>query len=55
LMAAGVCKPVLNLGLPDFFIPQGSQDEIRHDLGLDAQGFVRQVREYLAQRATVQK
>ncbi|MGL5219848.1 MAG: 1-deoxy-D-xylulose-5-phosphate synthase [Plesiomonas shigelloides] len=55
LMAAGVCKPVLNLGLPDFFIPQGSQDEIRHDLGLDAEGFVRQVREYLAQRATVQK
>ena len=55
LMATGVCKPVLNLGLPDFFIPQGSQDEIRHDLGLDAQGFVRQVREYLAQRATLQK
>lgn len=55
LMAAGVCKPVLNLGLPDFFIPQGSQDEIRHDLGLDAEGFVRQVREYLAQRATLQK
>lgn len=55
LMAACVCKPVLNLGLPDFFIPQGSQDEIRHDLGLDAEGFVRQVREYLAQRATVQK
>lgn len=55
LMAACVCKPVLNLGLPDFFIPQGSQDEIRHDLGLDAEGFVRQVREYLAQRATLQK
>ncbi|MGL5768330.1 MAG: 1-deoxy-D-xylulose-5-phosphate synthase [Plesiomonas shigelloides] len=55
LMAAGVYKPVLNLGLPDFFIPQGSQDEIRHDLGLDAEGFVRQVREYLAQRATLQK
>ncbi|KAB7699375.1 1-deoxy-D-xylulose-5-phosphate synthase [Plesiomonas shigelloides] len=55
LMAASVCKPVLNLGLPDFFIPQGSQDEIRHDLGLDAEGFVRQVREYLAQRATLQK
>lgn len=55
LMAACVCKPVLNLGLPDFFIPQGSQDEIRHDLGLDAEGFVRQVREYLAQRAALQK
>ena len=34
---------VLQLGLPDFFIPQGTQQEILHDLGLDAQGIEQQI------------
>lgn len=34
--------PVLNLGLPDRFIPQGSQQEILTDLQLDAQGILAQ-------------
>ncbi|KGD75173.1 1-deoxy-D-xylulose-5-phosphate synthase [Tatumella morbirosei] len=38
LMAARQMTTVLNLGLPDKFIPQGTQEEIRHDLGLDAEG-----------------
>lgn len=33
-----VYKPVLNLGLPDRFIEQGSQAEILQLLGLDAAG-----------------
>lgn len=38
LMAHRKPVPVLNIGLPDFFIPQGTQDEARADLGLDAAG-----------------
>ncbi|MBG6244156.1 1-deoxy-D-xylulose-5-phosphate synthase [Candidatus Symbiopectobacterium sp. 'North America'] len=38
---------VLNLGLPDSFIPQGTQEEVRHDLGLDAAGIERRIDEWL--------
>ncbi|MGL6295590.1 MAG: 1-deoxy-D-xylulose-5-phosphate synthase, partial [Plesiomonas sp.] len=43
LMSSARCKPVLNIGLPDLFVPQGTQDEIRHDIGLDADGIVQQI------------
>ncbi len=33
LMAHRRAVPVLNIGLPDFFIPQGTQEEVRADLG----------------------
>ncbi|VEA78550.1 1-deoxy-D-xylulose-5-phosphate synthase [Salmonella enterica subsp. arizonae] len=36
LMAHRKPVPVLNIGLPDFFIPQGTQEEARAELGLDA-------------------
>lgn len=36
LMAHRKPVPVLNIGLPDFFIPQGTQEEMRAELGLDA-------------------
>lgn len=38
LMAHRKPVPVLNIGLPDFFIPQGTQEEMRAELGLDAAG-----------------
>ncbi len=38
LMAHRKPVPVLNIGLPDFFIPQGTQEEARAELGLDAAG-----------------
>ncbi|MBR9857765.1 MAG: 1-deoxy-D-xylulose-5-phosphate synthase [Gammaproteobacteria bacterium] len=38
--------PVLNLGLPDVFIEQGSQQQILAKLGLDADGMVQSIREY---------
>ncbi len=41
-------KPVLNLGLPDKFIAQGTQDELHAELGLDAAGIEASIREYLA-------
>lgn len=40
---------VLNIGLPDQFIPQGSQEEIRADLLLNAAGIQRQIEKWLAQ------
>ncbi|VXC51037.1 1-deoxyxylulose-5-phosphate synthase, thiamine-requiring, FAD-requiring [Enterobacterales bacterium 8AC] len=48
LMAKRRVVPVLNIGLPDDFIPQGSQEEIRSDLGLDAAGIQRQIENWLA-------
>lgn len=48
LMAKRRVVPVLNIGLPDHFIPQGGQEEIRSDLGLDAVGIQRQIENWLA-------
>lgn len=48
LMAKRVLVPVLNIGLPDEFIPQGTQDEIRHDYQLDAEGIEQQIKRWLA-------
>jgi 1-deoxy-D-xylulose-5-phosphate synthase len=40
LMRTKQCKPVLNLGLPDRFIEQGTQEEIYALLGLDDAGIL---------------
>ena len=40
-------KPVLNLGLPDRFIEQGSQEEIYQLLGLDSAGIEQSIREFI--------
>lgn len=47
MMQNKLIKPVLNLGLPDQFIEQGTQDELHQQLGLDSQGIERSIREYL--------
>ncbi|PWC18516.1 1-deoxy-D-xylulose-5-phosphate synthase [Brenneria corticis] len=48
LMAKRIAISVLNLGLPDKFIPQGGQEEIRSDIGLDAAGIERSIARWLA-------
>lgn len=48
LMANRKPVPVLNLGLPDRFIPQGTQDEARAEIGLDAAGIEAKIRTWLA-------
>ncbi|KNY44712.1 1-deoxy-D-xylulose-5-phosphate synthase [Vibrio harveyi] len=48
MMQDKIIKPVLNLGLPDRFIPQGTQDELHEELGLDAQGIEKSINDYLA-------
>ncbi|VEA63356.1 1-deoxy-D-xylulose-5-phosphate synthase [Serratia plymuthica] len=49
LMAKRRAVPVLNIGLPDSFVSQGSQEEVRVELGLDAAGIRRQIEAWLAQ------
>jgi 1-deoxy-D-xylulose-5-phosphate synthase len=41
-------KPVLNLGLPDRFVEQGTQSEILQLLGLDAAGIEASIRKFIA-------
>ena len=48
LMRERLLRPVLNLGLPDRFIPQGNQEEILADLGLDSSGIEKSILAYLA-------
>ncbi|QCI23973.1 1-deoxy-D-xylulose-5-phosphate synthase [Buchnera aphidicola (Macrosiphoniella sanborni)] len=43
MMINKICLPVLNIGLPDIFIPQGTQEEIRHDYELDERGIYKQI------------
>ncbi|MGC6230225.1 1-deoxy-D-xylulose-5-phosphate synthase [Hafnia paralvei] len=47
LMSKRKMVPVLNLGLPDRFIPQGTQEEALHEIQLDAQGIVNQIQSWL--------
>lgn len=47
LMKNKILIPVLNIGLPDFFIPQGSQKEILSELGLDSIGIHKKIIEWL--------
>ncbi|PXA70227.1 1-deoxy-D-xylulose-5-phosphate synthase [Vibrio sp. 11986-1-5] len=48
LMAKKLLKPTLNLGLPDQFIAQGTQEEMHAELGLDGLGIETAIRDYLA-------
>lgn len=48
MMTQRLLKPVLNIGLPDRFIEQGTQEEIYHDLKLDSAGLEQQIRDFMA-------
>lgn len=43
LMSQGIQCNILNLGLPDAFIAQGEQNEIRDELGLNASGIINSI------------
>ncbi|ELR65212.1 1-deoxy-D-xylulose 5-phosphate synthase [Photobacterium marinum] len=47
LMKQKVLKPVLNIGLPDRFIEQGTQAELHAMLEIDGPGIEKQIREYM--------
>ncbi|MBO2583253.1 1-deoxy-D-xylulose-5-phosphate synthase [Shewanella algae] len=48
LASQGICKPVLQIGLPDEFIKHGSPEEILTELKLDASGILEQIQNRLA-------
>ena len=48
LMANKLMTPTLNLGLPDQFVHQGTQDEIYAELGLDDVGIEASIRAFIA-------
>lgn len=48
LMQRKQIKPVLQLGLPDKFIHQGTQDELYAELGLDVVGIEKKITDYLS-------
>ncbi|CED61632.1 1-deoxy-D-xylulose-5-phosphate synthase-1-deoxyxylulose-5-phosphate synthase [Moritella viscosa] len=48
LMANKLMTPTLNLGLPDKFIHQGTQDEIYAELGLDDLGIEASIKAFIA-------
>jgi 1-deoxy-D-xylulose-5-phosphate synthase len=45
LAAAGIVKPILNLGLPDKFIDQGDCAQLLAMHGLDAHGILESIRQ----------
>ncbi|SNV84074.1 1-deoxy-D-xylulose-5-phosphate synthase [Haemophilus pittmaniae] len=46
LNAQGSAHWLLQLGLPDYFIPQGNQAEMWHELGLDGEGIEEKIRTF---------
>ena len=42
-----ILKPLLRIGAPDKFIPAGTQQELRHYIGLDTAGILDKIRQFL--------
>jgi 1-deoxy-D-xylulose-5-phosphate synthase len=53
LHAAGLTLPVLQLGLPDRFIQHGDPVKLMAEIGLDAEGIERSIRQRLGAPATL--
>jgi 1-deoxy-D-xylulose-5-phosphate synthase len=47
LSEEGIAVPVKNIGIPDIFLPHGSQSMLRKKLGLDKEGIKKAVRQWL--------
>jgi 1-deoxy-D-xylulose-5-phosphate synthase len=48
LQANKILMPVLNLGLPDYFVEQGTREECLAECGLDSQGILASVEAFCA-------
>ncbi|CAG19218.1 1-deoxy-D-xylulose-5-phosphate synthase [Photobacterium profundum] len=48
MMKSKCLKPVLNIGLPDRFVEQGTQQELHTALEIDAAGIEKKIRDYIA-------
>jgi 1-deoxy-D-xylulose-5-phosphate synthase len=48
LQTQKILMPVLNLGLPDYFVEQGTREECLNECGLDAQGILASIETFCA-------
>lgn len=48
LLSKGIAIKVLNIGIPDQFIKHGTQEEVHQELGLDVQGILKKINNFLA-------
>ncbi|NOU14684.1 MAG: 1-deoxy-D-xylulose-5-phosphate synthase, partial [Methylococcaceae bacterium] len=48
LQAKRILMPVLNIGLPDSFVEQGTREELLALCGLDVQGIKQKIEEFVA-------
>ncbi len=46
LLAQGKAVKVLNIGIADHFVKHGTQEEVHHELGLDAEGIINAVTKF---------
>ena len=46
----GLAVPVVRVGIPDQFVEQGTQAELRSQLGLDADGIVATIKKSLQEK-----
>ncbi len=49
LASHGICHPVLNLGIPDYYVEHGKPNEMLAECGLDAAGIERSISQRLQQ------
>ena len=47
ILSQGLAVKVLNIGLPDQFIKHGTQEEIHQEIGLDCEGIITKINEFL--------
>jgi len=48
LLAQGKSVRILNIGVADHFVKHGTQEEIHHELGLDAQGIIAKISSFMS-------
>jgi len=48
LLAQGKPVCILNIGVADHFVKHGTQEEIHHELGLDAQGIIAKISNFIS-------
>jgi len=48
LQAQQILMPVLNIGLPDAFVEQGTREELLSECGLDTQGIIQNIEQFCA-------
>lgn len=48
LLAQGKPVTILNIGITDHFVKHGTQEEVHHELGLDAEGIITKIKHFIS-------